>query len=51
MNWPTIIVAAVIALICSAILVSAIRNRKNGKHSCSCGGGCSGCAMNGTCHH
>ena len=48
MNWPTIIVAAVVATIFAAIIIVSIRNKKKGKTSCSCG--CSGCAMEGTCH-
>ena len=51
MNWPTIIVAGIVALVFIAIVTSAIINKKKGKHACSCGGGCSGCAMSGTCHH
>lgn len=47
---PTIIIASLIAIIFLAIVIKGIINRKNGKSSCSCGGGCKGCAMNGTCH-
>ena len=50
MNWPTIIVAALVAAAVIAIVIHGIRNRKKGKHSCSCGGSCSGCAMSGSCH-
>lgn len=46
--WPTIIVAAIVAVIFSAIIIKGIVNRKNGKPSCSCG--CGNCAMKGTCH-
>ena len=48
MNWPTLIIAAVVALIFVAIVVSEIRKRKSGKGGCSCG--CSGCAMSDSCH-
>ena len=50
MNWPTIIIAAVIAAVVIAIIVVMIRNKKKGKHSCSCGGGCAGCSMSAYCH-
>jgi copper chaperone CopZ len=32
----------------SAIIISLVRNKKNGKHSCS--SGCAACAMGGKCH-
>ena len=48
MNWPTVIVAAVVAAIFIAIVVGEIRKRKNGGGGCSCG--CGGCAMRDTCH-
>ncbi len=46
--WPTIIVAAIVAAVFLAIVVTGIRNKKKGKSSCSCG--CSGCGMKDTCH-
>lgn len=49
-NWPTIIVAALVAAIFLAIVISGIRNRKKDKTFCSCGGSCGGCGMSGTCH-
>ncbi len=48
--WPTILAGAIVAAVFIAIVASAVRNRKTGKHSCSCGGGCSGCALSGSCH-
>ena len=48
MDWPTIIVAAVIAVIFASIIVCGIINKKKGKHSCSCGTSCGACGMN--CH-
>ena len=48
MNWPTIIVAAVIAAVFVAIVVSEVRKRKSGRGGCSCG--CGGCAMSDVCH-
>lgn len=50
MNWPTIIVAALVVAAVLAIVICGIRNKKKGKHSCSCGGSCGGCAMSDTCH-
>lgn len=50
MNFPTIIIAAIVAAVFIAIVVSEVRKRRSGKSSCSCGGGCSGCGMNGSCH-
>ncbi|MBQ7822489.1 MAG: FeoB-associated Cys-rich membrane protein [Clostridia bacterium] len=43
---PTIIVAAIIAVIFVAIVVTGIRNKMKGKSSCSCG--CDSCGMG--CH-
>ena len=48
MDWPTLIVAVIVAVIFLSIVVRGIINRKNGKGSCSCG--CSGCAMKDACH-
>lgn len=45
---PTIIVAAIIAIIFVAIIANEIHKRKSGKGSCSCG--CSGCGMSEVCH-
>ena len=44
----TLIVAAVLAVIVFFIARRMIRDRKAGKHSC--GAGCSGCPMSGSCH-
>lgn len=49
MNLPTVIISAIIAIIFIAIVVTSIINRKKGKVSCSCAGGCSGCTANGGC--
>lgn len=48
--WPTIIIASIIAAVFCTIIIKGIINKKNGKSSCSCGGGCVGCAMKGACH-
>ncbi|MBQ6707923.1 MAG: FeoB-associated Cys-rich membrane protein [Clostridia bacterium] len=45
---PTIIISTVIAVVVIAIIVKGIKNKKEGKHSCS--GSCGGCAMQGNCH-
>lgn len=50
MNLPTFIVGALIAAAFIAIVVSSIKKRKAGGCSCSCGGSCGGCQMNGICH-
>ena len=49
MDWPTILVSALIAGIVAAIIICGIRNKKKGKGGCSCGS-CGGCAMSGICH-
>lgn len=48
MNWPTIIVAALVAVVFIVIVVNEIHKKKSGKSSCSCGGSCGACGMN--CH-
>lgn len=48
-NWLTIVVLAIVVLILVAVILRMIRNKRRGISSCSCGG-CSGCAMKGTCH-
>lgn len=50
MNWPTIIVAAVVAAVFLTIVIKGVINRKNGKSYCKCGGGCGSCALKDTCH-
>ncbi len=47
-NLATIIICLVLAAIVAAIIINMIKNHKNGKSSCGCG--CSGCPMNGSCH-
>lgn len=47
-NMATILVSAVLIIIVAAVIVSMVRGKKQGKSSCGCG--CAGCAMNGTCH-
>lgn len=53
MNWitenlATLLIGGGLAFAVTAILVTQIRNKKRGKHSCGCG--CTGCPMKGVCH-
>lgn len=48
MNLPTIIVAVIVSAIFLAIVATSIRNKKQGKSSCACGGDCSRCSH---CQH
>ncbi len=50
MNIPTIIILAIVVVVFLAIIIREIRNKKNGKGSCSCGGNCGACGMNCSCH-
>ena len=52
MNIGSISVAAVLLIVVGLIVRGLILDRKAGKHICggSCGGGCSGCPMQGKCH-
>lgn len=50
MNWPSIIILAVIIAAVLAVIVAEILKKKKGKSSCSCGGACGACPMGGTCH-
>ncbi len=47
-NMGTILVCLVLILIVGAIVFCMVRNKKKGKSSC--GGGCQGCPMSGSCH-
>ena len=47
-NLYTIMVSLILILIVSASVRHMIKNKKAGKTSCGCG--CSGCAMAGSCH-
>ena len=52
MNIGSISVAAVLLIVVGLIVRGLILDRKAGKHICggSCGGGGSGCPMQGKCH-
>ncbi|MBQ2842443.1 MAG: FeoB-associated Cys-rich membrane protein [Clostridia bacterium] len=43
MDFATFLVTAIIAVVFFAIIFFSARNRKKGKGSCACSGGCSGC--------
>ena len=47
-NIGTIFIGAILAAVVAAVIVHMVRNKKRGRSSCGCG--CSGCAMNGSCH-
>ncbi|MGN1190461.1 MAG: FeoB-associated Cys-rich membrane protein [Candidatus Ornithospirochaeta sp.] len=47
-NIGAIIVCAILILIVAGVIISMIRDKKKGKSSCGCG--CSGCPMSGSCH-
>lgn len=49
MNTPTIIMTVIVAVIVGLIIYREIKNRKKGKHSCSCGGSCQSCGMGNIC--
>ncbi|MFR9214982.1 MAG: FeoB-associated Cys-rich membrane protein [Ruthenibacterium sp.] len=49
-NLPTIILGLIVLAVFVAIVAGGIRKRRRGGHSCSCGGGCGGCACSGMCH-
>ena len=48
MNLPTILVLTLVVLLFGGLVFKSVRDKKQGKHSCSCGGDCSACA--GQCH-
>ena len=50
MNLPTILAGLLIAAVFAAIVSKGIWNRRRGKHACSCGDSCGGCACAGMCH-
>lgn len=47
-NMATILIGGILILVTGAVVIHMVRSRRNGKSSCGCG--CSGCAMNGSCH-
>ncbi len=47
-NLATIVICAILIVIVALIIGYLIRNRKKGRSSC--GTGCAGCPMGGSCH-
>lgn len=47
-NIGTILILAAFIAIAAMIVLGLLRDKKKGKSSCGCG--CAGCAMNGSCH-
>lgn len=47
----TVIVLIILALIVGLIIYKMYKDKKAGKHSCSCGGECANCASSGICHN
>ena len=45
MNWPTFLIATLVAAVFLAIVIAGIHNKKKGKHNCSCGGNCGACGI------
>lgn len=48
MNFPTLLLAALVAAVFLAIVVNGARKRKRGGSGCGCG--CAGCPNAGLCH-
>ncbi len=48
-NIGTILICAVLLVIVAAIIANLVKNKRQGKSSC--GNGCKGCPMSGSCHH
>ena len=47
--YGTIFVSSILIVVVGGIIYRLIKNKKEGKSSCSCG--CSGCAMSEVCHN
>lgn len=47
-NLASIIVLLIVAAIVTLVIIKMVRDKKRGKHSCSCG--CSGCPNSQSCH-
>ena len=47
-NLATIIVLLIVILVVGLVIFKMIKDKKDGKRSCSCG--CSGCPMQNSCH-
>lgn len=50
-NWGTLLVGALVLAAVLGVIIKMVRDKKQGKSSCSCGcGGCSGCGGIYICH-
>ncbi len=50
-NWGTLLVGLLILAAVSGVIIKMVRDKRQGKASCSCGcGGCSGCGGSSICH-
>ena len=49
-NIGTVLICAALIGIVAFIIVGMVRDRRKGKSSCGCAGGCAGCALSDTCH-
>ena len=49
-NAGTLLVSAVLLALVILAVLKMVRDRKQGKNTCSMGMGCGGCPMSGTCH-
>ena len=49
-NLSTIIIGLIILAVVAGIIVKMIRDKKNGKGSCSCDCGCESCPSSAICH-
>lgn len=47
-NLATIIISIILIIVVAAVITGIVKDRRKGKSSCGCG--CAGCAMNGSCH-
>ncbi len=47
-DWGTILIGLIVLSIVALVVYGMIKDKKSGKSSC--GGGCSGCGMSGSCH-
>ena len=45
LNPADIIVVLVLAAVVALIVIKLVRDKKRGKHACSCGGDCAGCGV------
>ncbi len=48
-NLGNLIISLVLIAVVAGIIVTMIRDKRQGKSSCGCN--CSHCAMSGTCHY